>query len=240
MGYEILRAYETPQAKEDPTIDELGLKFAKLSVKAEEEGHFSFRGSTGPANGAKGSTGSTKRAKGPTGSAKRTKNSHSSSPGQSSSADPNPFVKRNLTAKELIDGIDKLQDLCREVQDDLDPYIEAERMEKDEIVRNRDFTFGFMNKDKEWVAKPEDFAIEDLEKEFARLSIKAERQGSFKVEEYGSSKRRATKQELIDGIDKLQDLCRETADMCDPYIEAKERMEKSKLVQFLNFVLHYL
>lgn len=53
-------------------------------------------------------------------------------------------------------------------------------------------------------------------------------------------KRRATADEVISGIDKLQDLCREVQDMCDPYIKAEERMEKEEFVRALNCVLNHL
>ncbi|KAK8109032.1 hypothetical protein PG984_014833 [Apiospora sp. TS-2023a] len=122
---------------------------------------------------------------------------------------------------------------------------------------------GFWNKNTEWEAKPEDPEVEKLEKQFAKLSLKAERQGSFKVEnkpeqsqrkgprvppgtENPFLKRNATAKELIEGIDKLQDLCRDTMDELEPYIEAEkrmeaeERMERSKFVRFLNLVLNHL
>ncbi|KAK7960603.1 hypothetical protein PG996_011246 [Apiospora saccharicola] len=119
---------------------------------------------------------------------------------------------------------------------------------------------GFMNR--AWVSnpedsKPEDPEIEKLEKEFAKLSLKAERQGSFKVENKPKQSRRkgprvppgtdnpflkrnATAKELTEGIDKLQDLCRDTMDELEPYIEAEEKMEREEFVRFLNHVLHHL
>lgn len=89
---------------------------------------------------------------------------------------------------------------------------------------------GFM--DTTWENKPEDPEIEELERQFAKLSLKAERQGSFKLQNDEKQsqrkgnrvppgtenpfnpfiKRRATKKELVEGIEKLQDLCRDTQD----------------------------
>ncbi|KAK8015914.1 hypothetical protein PG991_008802 [Apiospora marii] len=117
---------------------------------------------------------------------------------------------------------------------------------------------GSMNKT--WESKPEDPEIEELERQFAKLSLQAERQGSFKVQNDSKQSQRkgnrvppgtanpfnpflnrpATAKELIEGIDKLQDLIRDTQDRLEPYIEAEEKMERFKFVRFLNFVLHLL
>ncbi|KAK8091796.1 hypothetical protein PG997_002157 [Apiospora hydei] len=99
----------------------------------------------------------------------------------------------------------------------------------------------------------EDASIEELERKFAKLSLKVENeQPSFKaisvhtVPENPFLNRRATAQELIEGINKLEKLCHRvqiklesrSADITKPYIEAEDRMEKSKFVRVLSFVLH--
>ncbi|KAK8076194.1 hypothetical protein PG994_003466 [Apiospora phragmitis] len=93
--------------------------------------------------------------------------------------------------------------------------------------------------------------MEELERKFASLSLKVEKEqeacGSQAQKGSRSSsdknpflKRHPTKNELLDGITKLENLCYEVQDNLQPYIEAEERMEQSKFVMFLNFVLYYL
>ncbi|KAK7918515.1 hypothetical protein PG985_010389 [Apiospora marii] len=111
--------------EEDPLIDELEQSFAKLSMNAEENGHF-------------------KRSAKPR--AQQSSNSRAQRSSNQSSA-PNPFLKRQPTANELIDGIDKLQNLCREVQGKLDPYIEAEErieMEKAKLASELNYVLNHL------------------------------------------------------------------------------------------------